>query len=310
MSLVSILKRSGPNGFGYGSTAAQVTEGLDLSGRTILLTGCNSGIGLESFRVLAARGAHIVAVARTAKKASDAGLEVGARGRFTPVACELANPASVHAAVEQIHRDGRTLDVLLLNAGIMALPELRTAHGYELQFFTNHVGHAMLSEGLLDLLSDDARVVVLSSTAHTRAPEGGIDFDNLDGSRGYDPWTFYGQSKLANLLYARELAERFQGTGRTANAVHPGVIRTNLTRHLKPMLARIFGLLGPIALKSVPQGAATQCYVAAHPGMTENGAYWADCNPAESTPEGQDMELAHKLRERTEEIIRQVSPSA
>ncbi len=308
MSLVAKLKRPGPNGFGYGSTAEEVTRGLDLSGRTILITGCNSGIGLESFRVLASRGAHIIAAARTVEKAERAAREVGAGDRTTAVACELSDPSSVEACAETLARQGRPIDVLMLNAGIMALPKAKTVHGLELQFFTNHIGHALLTDRVMDLLSDNARIVVLSSTAHQRTPKGGIDFDNLDGSQGYDPWKFYGQSKLANLLYARELARRLEGTGKTANAVHPGVIKTGLGRHLNPVAAGLFSVFGPLLLKNVPQGAATQCYVAVHPEVEGvSGGYFADCNPAESSAHGRDPVLARKLWDETERILDRVS---
>jgi len=142
MSLVSMFKGKGPSGFGYGSTAEDVTAGLDLSGRTILLTGCNSGIGKDTLRVLAMRGAHVIAAARTVDKAQAACDEVG--GETTPVACELSEPASVQACAEQVIGLGRPLDAILCNAGIMALPRLNQKFGYELQFFTNHIGHFIL----------------------------------------------------------------------------------------------------------------------------------------------------------------------
>ncbi len=136
------------------------------------------------------------------------------------------------------------------------------------------------------------------------APRGGIDFDNLDGSKGYSSWGFYGQSKLANLLFARELARRFEGTGKTANAVHPGVIQTNLGRHMNPMVNVFFALGNPLVLKDVPQGAATQCWAAVHPSTSLlNGEYMFDCNVACSTRAGADMELAGRLWEETERIV-------
>src|SRR5690606_29144580 len=122
------------------------------------------------------------------------------------------------------------LDVILCNAGIMALPKRELRHGQELQFLTNHLGHFGLVTGLLDQLRERARVVVLSSAAHQLAPRGGIQFDDLTLEHNYTPWLAYGQSKLANLLFARALAGRLAGTQRTANAVHPGAVATPLTR--------------------------------------------------------------------------------
>lgn len=302
MSLVSRLAPRGASGFGYGSTAEQVCEGLDLTGRTILITGCNSGLGLESFRVLAARGATILAAARSEAKAAEACRTVG--GEHVPLACELSEPESVLACVAAVRALDRPVDVLLLNAGIMALPNLETRHGLEMQFLTNHVGHFLLTTGLLDTLAPNARVVALSSRAHEMPVKGGIDFTNLDGARGYNPWTFYGQSKLANLLFARELGRRFEGSGRIANAVHPGVIQTNLVRHMGGTLNTLFGMTKSLFAKSVEEGAATQCWAAVHPGSAGfQGAYFADCNDARSTAYGRDMALAAELWSRTEAIV-------
>jgi len=196
------------------------------------------------------------------------------------------------------------LDAILCNAGVMALPELQQVHGYELQFFTNHIGHFMLVTGLLESLTERGRVVMLSSAAHERAPAGGIQFDNLDGSRGYRPWTAYGQSKLANLLFAKELARRFAGSERTANAVHPGVIRTKLQRHMNPLMTAVFGVFGPLALKSVGEGAATGVYVATRPELAGvSGHYFANCNVARPRADAEDAALAQKLWEKSEQIV-------
>jgi NAD(P)-dependent dehydrogenase (short-subunit alcohol dehydrogenase family) len=303
MSLVSLVKGKGPNGFGFGSTAEEVTAGQDLSGKTMLLTGCNAGLGLETLRVLARRGAHVIATARTEGKAGAAITAAGAEGRATAMACELSDPPSVRACVAAVRGLGRPLAAVICNAGIMALPRLEQKHGFELQFFTNHVGHFILVTGLVDQLADDGRVVMLSSAAHGRAPAAGIEFDNLSGATGYRPWTAYGQSKLANLLFATELARRFSGTGRTAYAVHPGVIRTELVRHINPLARGAFAALGPLVLKSIPQGAATQCYVAVHPGAAEfSGRYFADCNPARTSRHGRDPNLARRLWVESEKI--------
>jgi len=308
MSMLAWFKGKGANGFGYGSTAADVTAGLDLRGRTVLLTGCNSGIGLETLRALAGRGARVIATGRTADKAREAcdgvrGPDNG-RGEFLPLACELSEPASVRACVQAVQKDGAELDALICNAGIMALPELRQAHGYELQFFTNHIGHFLLVTGLLDRLARDGRVVVVASEAHRRAPPEGIDFDNLSGSRRYEPWTDYGRSKLANILFTKELARRLGSGGRTANAVHPGVIATNLTRSMAVAARAAMRAAAPLVLKSAAQGAATSCYVAVNPGAAAvTGEYFADCNPAEPRAIAKDVALAARLWEESEKIV-------
>ena len=302
MSLYEMIKPKGPNGFGYGSTAEQVTQGLSLQGKTMLVTGCNSGLGQEALRVLALRGARVVGTARTLDKARAACGAV--KGETVPLACELSDPASVRACVEAVKRTGFELDAVVCNAGIMALPRLQQAYGLELQFFTNHLGHFMLVTGLLDRLAAGGRVVMLSSGAHTMAPREGIQFDNLSGEKGYQGWRAYGQSKMANLLFAKELARRFAGTRRTANAVHPGVIRTNLGRHMNPIAQLVFGTVGPLVLKSVPQGAATEVYVATHPSVAAtSGAYFADCNVAKPRPDAEDPALAARLWEVSERIV-------
>ena len=306
MSLLSMFKGKGPSGFGYGSTAESVTEGLDLSGQTILLTGSNSGIGKETLRVLTKRGAHVIAAARTVEKAQAACDEVG--GETTAVACELSDPASVQACAERVIALGRPLDAIICNAGIMALPTLNQKLGYELQFFTNHIGHFILVTSLLDTLAEKGRVVMVSSDAHNGAPKEGIQFDNLSGEREYGAWANYGQSKLANLLFANHLAKRLEGTGKTANSLHPGVIHTNLARSMNPIARGALAIGAPLVLKSVGEGAATQVYLAVHPSVEGvAGKYFSDCNVGKSSSHGRDEEMAAKLWEVSEKIAAEVT---
>jgi len=300
MSLLSRLKAPQPNGFGYGSTADDVTRGLDLSSHTILLTGCAAGLGRETLLALSARGARVVATARSEAQAREACSGVAAPA--LPLACDLANPSSVRACSEAVRQQAPRLDAIICNAGIMALPQLTRAYGYELQFFTNHVGHFLLVTGLLDRLAEHGRVVVVSSNAHRRPPREGIQFDNLSGDRHYDPLEMYGQSKLANLLFSSELARRLP-RGQNSNALHPGVIATSLGRSLPVWARAALQVLTPLALKSPAQGAATQCYVAVHPGMQSTGRYFVDCNPKQPSALGSDPELARRLWDVTERII-------
>ncbi len=302
MSLYQHLVGKGPSGFGYGSTAEKVTEGLVLTGKNVLVTGCNSGIGLETLRVLSLRGARVLGAARSLEKAQQACSTLP--GPSVPLACDLAEPRSVRACVAAVQSSGLRLDAVVCNAGIMALSQLQTAYGVELQFLTNHIGHFILVTGLLEQLNEDARVVMLSSDMHRRAPVEGIQLDNLDGARGYSAWGNYGQSKLANLLFAKQLARRFAGSRRTANAVHPGVIVTNLQRHMSPVLAAGMSLFGPLALKSIPQGAATQVYAATSPQLASvSGQYLTHCNIAEPRADANDPVLAQKLWDVSEQIV-------
>jgi NAD(P)-dependent dehydrogenase (short-subunit alcohol dehydrogenase family) len=289
--------------FGFETTAEEVTAGLDLSGKSYVVTGCNSGLGLETMRVLGLRGAHVVGAARTLDKAAAAIEATGVAG--TPLACELSDPSSVHAAAKAISGAGRSIDAMICNAGIMALPEPRTTHGLDLQFLTNHIGHFILVTETLDALTDNGRVVMLSSGAHRMAPEAGIELDNLSGERDYTPWKMYGQSKLANILFAKKLAAQLETSSRTANAVHPGVIRTNLVRHIEEPDQ----MLANMTLKSVEQGAATQVLVATHPDLASvSGKYFADCQVADTLHDQAGNEtLATQLWERSEQIVQQLT---
>jgi NAD(P)-dependent dehydrogenase (short-subunit alcohol dehydrogenase family) len=304
MSLVTRIRgRRGPSGFGHASTADEVTHGLNLRGQTILITGVSSGLGAESARVLHRRGARILGVARSQAAAARACEAWGPDA--VPLACDLSEPSSVRACVATIKALGVELDVILCNAGIMALPERELRYGQELQFLTNHIGHFLLVTGLLELLTDRGRVVMLSSAGHELAPyKTGIQLGDLTFERNYQPWAAYGQSKLANLLFARGLARRFSGSQRTANALHPGVISTALARHMGPLMKIGGPLVSRLFFKNVGQGAATQCYLAVHPGVAGiSGEYFADCNIAKPSRFGRDDQLAQRLWETTERIV-------
>ena len=304
LSIYGMFKGTGSTGFGYNSTTDDVTEGLDLSGKTYLVTGCNSGLGEDTVRVLAKRGARIVGAARTIDKATKAMAPLAGEGHI-PVACELSEPASVRAAVTTVIESGVPLDGIIANAGIMALPKRQLQYGYEMQFFTNHVGHFILVTGLIDQLVDTGRVVMLSSYGHTMTWPEGVRLDDLASEEKYARFENYGQSKLCNLLFARHLATRLPKPTQTANAVHPGVIATNLGRHMPAVVNGAFKVLGPVfATKMVSQGAATQTYVAVHPDSASvNGEYWSDCNVVKSIRHGADPVLAAALWEKTEEIV-------
>ena len=289
--------------FNKNDTAEQVTRNIDLTGKTVVITGVNSGLGNETMRVLEARGAHIIGTARSLEKATIAAQENG--GNITPMACELSDFSSVKKCADAIEDLDIPIDVLICNAGIMALPELELANGFEQQFNTNHLGHFILVHNLLDRVkqAEQGRIVMLSSMAHTMAPSNGIDFDNLDGSKRYNDWKFYGQSKLANLLTAVALSEQLDGSNATANALHPGIIRTNLGRNVGGLQGFLFQnpVTGPLILmymkgKNVPRGASTQCYVATSPDLIGvSGKYFADNREEKPSKHGADKILAKQL---------------
>jgi NAD(P)-dependent dehydrogenase (short-subunit alcohol dehydrogenase family) len=282
--------------FGAKSTAEEVTAGIDLTGKTALITGGNSGLGFETARVLAMRGATVIIAARTADKAREAGAQI--QGKTIPVALELTDFDSLVAGTDEVRRLGMPIDMLILNAGIMALPQLEQVYGLEKQFVTNHLGHFIVGNRLLPQVqaAPQGRVVVVSSFGYKWAPPGGIEFDNLSGERDYVPNKMYGQSKLANHLYVRELTRQFQGTPTTANSVHPGIINTNLGRHFPKWQLAMAKLIGWTFMKPVEAGAATQAYVATAPQLAGvSGYYFADCNPEVPDGEMENPELAAKL---------------
>lgn len=290
------------------STAEEVTAGLDLAGRTVLVTGATSGIGLETARVLALRGAHVLVTGRTLEKAQAACARLP--GRATPLRCELADFDDVAECASRVRQLGVPLDVLVCNAGLMAPPTLELVRGLEKQFAVNHLGHFLLVNRLLGAVqaAPAGRIVMVSSSAHRWAPPGGIAFNNLTGDKGYEPRVFYGQSKLANALVARELARRLAGTAATANAAHPGLIVTNIIRHIprwQQALAPLAGVLLRSRIKTVGQGAATLCYVAVHPDTADiRGRYFADCALATPEPIMEDDKLAARLWAESESLVR------
>jgi NAD(P)-dependent dehydrogenase (short-subunit alcohol dehydrogenase family) len=276
------------SGFGPRSTAAEVLEGIDLSGKLAIVTGGYSGIGIETVRALAGAGAHVVVPARRRAHAEEAlagmaGVEVDA--------LDLSDLDSVHAFAERFLASGRGVDFLINNAAIMACPETRVGVGgveFEAQFATNHLGHFALTNLLWPALvaAGGARVVALSSTGHKISP---IRFDDLQFERGYDKWEAYGQAKTANSLFAVHLDALGQDAGVRAFAAHPGGILTPLQRHLsrEEMMER--GWIDehgtPLQqFKTPEQGAATATWAATSPALDGmGGVYCEDCDIAEPT---------------------------
>lgn len=287
--------------YGRNSTAEQVTDGLDLSGKTALVTGVNSGIGQETMRVLALRGAHVIGTARTLDKATQACAAI--TGETTPLACELTDKQNVRTCAATIREMAKPIDILIANAGIMLVPKLEQADGIELQFATNHLGHFLLINLLKDRVeaAKMGRVVVVSSSGHRQAS--GIAFDNLSGERGYGSMRAYCQSKLANVLFVRELAKRLQNKA-TANSVHPGVIQTNLGRHINPFLQMVIKPFFIPFSKTVAQGAATQTYVATRPELAAvTGEYFSDCREEQASRAGRDDMAATRLWDVSAELV-------
>lgn len=285
---------SPPAGFAAGISAEQATAGLDLRGRTVLVTGCNSGIGLETMRVLALRGAHVVGTARSLEKGRAAC--AGVRGQATPVLLDLADFASVRACAAQVRRLAPRLDALVCNAGIV-LGDWERVGGLEKQFVVNHLGHFLLVEQLLDaVVAARGRVVVVGSGSHRNAPPGGIQFERLDGQGWYPRG--YAHSKLANGLFSLELSRRLRGSGATSNCVSPGHTRTAILRNVDDGYRD--------DARTPAQGAATPCYAAAHPAMAGvSGQYLADFRAGGQSALQRDAAMAARLWRVSAELVRE-----
>ena len=255
----------------------------DQTGRIAIVTGANSGLGLVTARELARKGALVVLACRNLDKGRTALGECAATGAPAELEeLDLASMASVRSFAERFRAKHGGLDLLINNAGVMAPPRKRTADGFELQFGTNHLGHFLLTELLLDLMEgrDDARVVTLSSTAHKF---GRIAFDNLNGDRHYFRWRAYGQSKLANLLFALELDRRLRARDSTVKslAAHPGYAATNLQTAAAPLVDRLVMKVGnAVIAQNDEMGALPILYAATEPGL-EGGTYAGPDGPGE-----------------------------
>jgi NAD(P)-dependent dehydrogenase (short-subunit alcohol dehydrogenase family) len=307
-------------GFGDKPTGAQVLAEIDLAGKTAIVTGGYSGIGLETVRALAAKGVKVIVPVRSPEKAAQALAEVP--GDVTTLPMDLADLASVRAAADSLRADLTSLDLLINNAGIMACPEARVGQGWESQFGINHMGHFALSTALMPLLqsTEGARLVALSSTAHKISD---IRWDDIQyQSAPYEKWQAYGQAKTANALFANAMSRRLKPSGGHAFSVHPGGIFTPLQRHLPEEEMVMLGWKNadgtPTALalqgfKSPEQGCATTLWAATAiqlDGMA--GVYCEDCDIAVPTDPSSPMAGyygvdAHACNEEAAERLWQVS---
>ena len=279
-------------------TALEVVHGHDLSGKAAIVTGGASGIGIETVRALAHAGAHVTIAARSIEAGEKVAEQIRpeATGFITVIRLDLADAHSIRGFVETWTRTNDKLDLLIENAGVMALPDLQhNADGWELQLATNVLGHQYLAVLLAPALlaAAPSRVVCLSSVGHRRSP-----FHPEDphfARRPYDPWSAYGQSKTGNSLLAVALTERLGYRGVTANAVHPGGIMTNLQRHMDPELPRKMGWVDEDgrpnpAFKTVEQGAATTVWAAVGAELEGvGGLYLEDCQEAVVTEDPNAM---------------------
>jgi NAD(P)-dependent dehydrogenase (short-subunit alcohol dehydrogenase family) len=312
--------------FGATSTTDEVLEGVSLRGKRALVTGVSAGLGVETARALAAHGAEVVGAARDLAKAKAATAEVRAGaingGGLELVELDLASLASVRACADALVVDGGEFDLIIANAGVMACPFGKTADGFETQFGTNHLGHFVLVNRIAPLMKPGARLINLSSAGH-RYSDVDLDDPNFDRAP-YDPWVGYGRSKTANVLFAVEFDRRHKASGVAAAAVHPGGIRTELSRHLTPeMMQALVDRINaankasgepPFSFKTIPQGAATTVWASAVAKAEDvGGRYCEDCHVAEIVadpanrkgvkPYALDLERAKALWAKSEEMV-------
>ena len=301
--------------FGADTTTDEVITGIDLTGKLAVVTGASAGLGVETSRALAAAGAAVVMAVRDPAKGERAAAQVR---ESVPAAqleireLDLGSLASIRAFGQSFRADHPVLHLLINNAGVMAAPQAQTTEGFDLQLGTNHLGHFALTAELLPPLraaaatGADVRIVNLSSRGHFR---GGIHWDDPHyRTRPYDKWEAYGQSKTANILFTVELERRLAGEGIHSFAVHPGVIATELSRHLSrddftAMAAR--APAGALTRKSIPAGAATSVWAATSPELAgQGGTYLEDVAVAEPADEARtrgvaphavDADLAERL---------------
>src|SRR5580692_11624667 len=313
------------NSFGATSTTDEVLRGVNLSGKRVLVTGVSAGLGVETARALAAHGAQVTGAARDLPKAQAATEQVRAQagrgGSLRLVKLDLASLDSVRRCAEGLLAAGKPFDMIIANAGVMACPKGSTVDGFETQFGTNHLGHFVLVNRVASLLRPGSRLVNLSSAGH-RYADVNLEDPNFEHSP-YAEFTAYGRSKTANVLFAVEFDRRHKARGVRATAVHPGGIRTELSRHLAPeVLQKLIAELNasqpegaaPFSYKSIPQGAATSVWAACVANAEAiGGRYCEDCSVAEvvSTPGlrggvrpyALDPEHARALWQKSEELV-------
>ncbi|KAE9459525.1 hypothetical protein C3L33_08546, partial [Rhododendron williamsianum] len=315
--LMWFFEGKGPSGFSKWSTAEEVTQGIDGTGLTAIVTGASSGIGRETTCVLALRGVHVVMAVRntdSGRKVKEAILEENPNAKIDVKELDLGSLASVRNFVSEFKSLGFPLNLLINNAGVFAPPFMLSPDKIDLQFQTNHLGHFLLTNLLLETMKSTARqshkegrIVNVTSVAH-RFAYWGIQFDrimapSINDESWYSRVYGYIQSKLANLLHAKELTKRLkeEGVEITANSIHPGCVNTKIMRYLGFLNGS--SIIATYLVKNASQvcplvldGAATTCYVAMHPQVKGiSGEYFTDCNIANSSPLAKDAELAKKM---------------
>ncbi|XP_049393841.1 short-chain dehydrogenase TIC 32, chloroplastic-like isoform X1 [Solanum stenotomum] len=311
-----LFKKNGPSGFSYSSTAEEVTHGIDGSGLTAIVTGASSGIGAETSRVLALRGVHVIIAVRNmtaGKDVKEAILKEIPAAKVDVMELDLSSFDSVKKFAADFISSGHSLNILINNAGVMAIPFMLSKDNIELQFATNHLGHFLLTNLLLEKMKETAcetkregRIVNVASDAHYLTYPEGIRFDKINDQESYRKFSAYGQSKMANILSTYELAKHLKedGVEITANSLNPGAISSNLFRHMT-IVNGLVSTIGKLLLKNVQQGASTTCYIALNPQVKGvSGEYFQDNNLATPSKKARDMDLAKKLWDFSMDLVK------
>ncbi|CAI5769399.1 Uncharacterized protein PODLI_1B020849 [Podarcis lilfordi] len=308
---------------GKGSATAAAAAALCwMEGKTVIITGANSGLGRAAAAELLRRRARVIMACRDPARAEEAARELraemglssrerggggggGGRGELVVRQLDLASLGSVRRFCQQVLQEESRLDVLINNAGIFQCPYMKTEDGFEMQFGVNHLGHFLLTNLLLGLLKSSApsRIVVVSSKLYKY---GEINFDDLNSELNYNKSFAYSRSKLANILFTRELARRLENTGVTVNVLHPGIVRTNLGRHIHiPLLAKpLFNLVSWAFFKTPLEGAQTSIYLASSPEVEGvSGKYFGNCKEEQLLPNAMDDLVARKLWDISEVMV-------
>lgn len=311
--------------YGASSAADEVLDGINLTGKRVLITGVSAGLGVETARALAARGATVIGTARDIAKAEAAISTIRSSGGVIElIDLDLANLESVRASADKLLASAQPFDIIIANAGVMATPEGRTVDGFETQFGTNVIGHFVFINRITSLLHASSRIVFLSSAAHAISD---VDLDDINFEKTpYDPWVAYGRSKTAVAQLAVEFERRFSSKDIHAVAVHPGAIQTELQRHYSKDVDEAFIKqineanakqgLPPFQWKSIPQGAATSVWAGVvAPVATVGGLYCEDChladvNDSEGVTNGVrsyalDTRKAQALWEKLQELVKE-----
>lgn len=281
-----------------------------MDGKTVIVTGANSGIGRATAAGIVRLQGRVIMACRDVSRAEEAVRDIrqqtgASASQLVVRQLDIASLRSVRAFCHDIRKEEPRLDVLINNAGVYQCPYTTTEDGFEMQFGVNHLGHFLLTHLLLDLLKQSApsRIVVVSSKLYKH---GHINFEDLNSEHSYDKAFAYSRSKLANLLFTCELAQRLQGSGVTVNALTPGIVRTNLGRHVHiPVLAKpLFNLLSWGLFKSPEEGAQTSVYLASSPDVEGvQGKCFADCQPQVLLDKATDQEVASKLWDISEVMV-------